>query len=142
MHKKEIVSVMQNISSLITMIVLLFLLSTVLITFVVLISLNFEEFKNGIPIYFIVIIVICILFMLMVISLSIPRVKKKIYFNFKRKYVIYENKKYYFDYLFYRHTNIRYKEVYIFYLKQGDEVFRVESYSKLRKAIELFDLSL
>lgn len=142
MQKKDTVAVLQHISSLITMIILLFLLCTVLFTFIILIFINFEEFKTGIPIYFIAIIIICILFMIMVVSLSVPQIKKKIYFNFKNKYVIYKNNRYFFENLFYKHTYIRYKEVYLFYLKNGEEVFRLEVYSKVKKVIELFDLSL
>lgn len=142
MKNNELESVFADISSLITMLILLFLLAVVPITFVILIGVNYDDFQNDIPVTFIAIIVVAVLLMFFVFFTFLPRIKRKVYFNFNRKYIIYKNKRYFFEEVTYKKVYINHKELYIFYSREKDELFRIEIYKKVKKVIERFDLSL
>lgn len=142
MKNNELESVLVDISSLITMLILLFLLAVVPITFVILIGVNYDDFQNDIPVTFIAIIVVAVLLMFFVFFTFLPRIKRKVYFNFNRKYIIYKNKRYFFEEVTYKKVYINHKELYVFYSREKDELFRIEIYKKVKKVIERFDLSL
>ena len=142
MKNNELESVFVDISSLITMLILLFLLAVVPITFVILIGVNYDDFQNDIPVTFIAIIVVAVLLMFFVFFTFLPRIKRKVYFNFNRKYIIYKNKRYFFEEVIYKKVYINHKVLYIFYSREKDELFRIEIYKKVKKVIERFDLSL
>lgn len=84
MKNNELESVFVDISSLITMLILLFLLAVVPITFVILIGVNYDDFQNDIPVTFIAIIVVAVLLMFFVFFTFLPRIKRKVYFNFNQ----------------------------------------------------------
>lgn len=142
MKNNELESVFVDISSLITMLILLFLLAVVPITFVILIGVNYDDFQNDIPVTFIAIIVVAVLLMFFVFFTFLPRIKRKVYFNFNRKYIIYKNKRYFFEEVIYKKVYINHKVLYVFYSREKDELFRIEIYKKVKKVIERFDLSL
>ena len=142
MKNNELESVFVDISSLITMLILLFLLAVVPITFVILIGVNYDDFQNNIPVTFIAIIVVAVLLMFFVFFTFLPRIKRKVYFNFNRKYIIYKNKRYFFEEVIYKKVYINHKVLYVFYSREKDELFRIEIYKKVKKVIERFDLSL
>ncbi|MCI7601953.1 MAG: hypothetical protein MSS77_02310 [Mollicutes bacterium] len=142
MKNNELESVFVDISSLITMLILFFLLAVVPITFVILIGVNYDDFQNDIPVTFLAIIVVAVLLMFFVFFTFLPRIKRKVYFNFNRKYIIYKNKRYFFEEVIYKKVYINHKELYVFYSREKDELFRIEIYKKVKKVIERFDLSL
>ena len=142
MKNNELDSVFVDISSLITMLILLFLLAVVPITFVILIGVNYDDFQNDIPVTFIAIIVVAVLLMFFVFFTFLPRIKRKVYFNFNRKYIIYKNKRYFFEEVAYKKVYINHKILYVCYSREKDELFRIEIYKKVKKVIERFDLSL
>lgn len=142
MKNNELESVLVDISSLISMLILLFLLAVVPITFAILIGVNYDDFQNDIPVTFIAIIVVAVLLMFFVFFTFLPRIKRKVYFNFKRKYIIYKNKRYFFEEVTYKKVYINHKVLYVFYSREKDELFRIEIYKKVKKVIERFDLSL
>lgn len=142
MKENKTDGVLVDISSLITMIILLILLAVVPITFSVLIAINYDDFQNEIPVTFIAIICVAILLMIMVFFIFLPRIRLKVYFNYDKKYIIYKNKRYFFEEVTYKKIYINHKELYAFYSKEKDELFRIEIYKKVKKVVEKFDLSL